>query len=67
MKKRLGRRFSGGLVSKPSHEEVHRLERAKAGGLQIGGGITDANAQEWIDAGASKVCRLYLLRTCYRF
>ncbi|KAH7929445.1 Phosphoribosylformimino-5-aminoimidazole carboxamide ribotide isomerase [Leucogyrophana mollusca] len=25
------------------------------GGLQIGGGITDANAQEWLDAGASKV------------
>ncbi|KAF9009068.1 Phosphoribosylformimino-5-aminoimidazole carboxamide ribotide isomerase [Cyathus striatus] len=25
------------------------------GGLQIGGGITDTNAQEWIDAGASKV------------
>ncbi|THV08559.1 Phosphoribosylformimino-5-aminoimidazole carboxamide ribotide isomerase [Dendrothele bispora CBS 962.96] len=25
------------------------------GGLQIGGGITDTNAQSWIDAGASKV------------
>ncbi|KAH7887742.1 hypothetical protein F5I97DRAFT_1951900 [Phlebopus sp. FC_14] len=25
------------------------------GGLQIGGGITAANAQEWLDAGASKV------------
>ncbi|GAB1519762.1 hypothetical protein RhiTH_002831 [Rhizoctonia solani] len=25
------------------------------GGLQIGGGITEANAQEWLDAGASKV------------
>ncbi|KAK7470649.1 Enzyme that catalyzes the fourth step in the histidine pathway, variant 2 [Stygiomarasmius scandens] len=25
------------------------------GGLQVGGGITDANAQSWIDAGASKV------------
>ncbi|ELU45552.1 N-(5'-phospho-D-ribosylformimino)-5 [Rhizoctonia solani AG-1 IA] len=24
-------------------------------GLQIGGGITEANAQEWLDAGASKV------------
>ncbi|KAF8621591.1 hypothetical protein AX15_007616 [Amanita polypyramis BW_CC] len=25
------------------------------GGLQIGGGITDENAREWLDAGASKV------------
>jgi phosphoribosylformimino-5-aminoimidazole carboxamide ribotide isomerase len=26
-----------------------------SGGLQIGGGITLDNAQEWLDAGASKV------------
>jgi len=25
------------------------------GGLQVGGGINDQNAKEWIDAGASKV------------
>jgi phosphoribosylformimino-5-aminoimidazole carboxamide ribonucleotide (ProFAR) isomerase len=25
------------------------------GGLQVGGGITDQNAQEWIDSGAEKV------------
>jgi phosphoribosylformimino-5-aminoimidazole carboxamide ribonucleotide (ProFAR) isomerase len=25
-------------------------------GLQIGGGIKDVNAKEWIDAGAEKVC-----------
>jgi hypothetical protein len=25
------------------------------GGLQIGGGINDENAVEWLDAGASKV------------
>lgn len=25
------------------------------GGLQVGGGITDVNAKEWIDAGAEKV------------
>lgn len=25
-------------------------------GLQIGGGITVFNAQEWLDCGASKVC-----------
>lgn len=26
-----------------------------SGALQIGGGITAANAQDWLDAGASKV------------
>ena len=26
------------------------------GGLQVGGGIKDANAREWIDAGAERVC-----------
>ena len=26
------------------------------GGLQVGGGINDGNALEWIEAGASKVC-----------
>lgn len=26
-----------------------------SGALQIGGGITAANAREWLDAGASKV------------
>lgn len=26
-----------------------------AGGLQVGGGINEKNAQEWLDAGASKV------------
>jgi phosphoribosylformimino-5-aminoimidazole carboxamide ribotide isomerase len=25
------------------------------GGLQVGGGITDRNAKEWIEAGAQKV------------
>lgn len=28
------------------------------GGLQVGGGITDENAKEWLDAGASKVRQL---------
>ena len=26
------------------------------GKLQLGGGITDINAQQWIEAGAEKVC-----------
>lgn len=29
-----------------------------SGGLQVGGGIKDTNAQAWIDAGAEKVGRL---------
>ena len=34
------------------------------GGLQIGGGITDQNAKQWIDWGAQKVCPL--LHHCAR-
>lgn len=30
------------------------------GGLQVGGGINDSNAKEWIEAGAEKVCLLRL-------
>ena len=26
------------------------------GGLQVGGGIKDSNAKEWIEAGAERVC-----------
>src|SRR5690606_4668553 len=29
------------------------------GGLQVGGGITDQNAREWIDAGAEKVWEIF--------
>lgn len=29
--------------------------RAWPGGLQVGGGITDGNARQWLEAGASKV------------
>jgi phosphoribosylformimino-5-aminoimidazole carboxamide ribotide isomerase len=32
--------------------------QAWPGHLQIGGGITDQNAREWIDAGAEKVCSM---------
>lgn len=41
----------------PGNEEAAR-EALKAwpGGLQVGGGIGEANAREWVDAGASKVC-----------
>lgn len=36
------------------------------GGLQIGGGITDQNAKQWIEWGAEKVC-LYDLHFCLRW
>jgi hypothetical protein len=51
----LVKRCRGGQVRTPCSLAIPWSERAKAGGLQVGGGITDANAQEWIDAGASKV------------
>ncbi|KAI9574855.1 Phosphoribosylformimino-5-aminoimidazole carboxamide ribotide isomerase [Boletus coccyginus] len=50
--------LQGGHVIKlgPGNEDAAReaLE-AWPGALQIGGGITAANAREWLDAGASKV------------
>lgn len=40
----------------PGNDEAAR-EALKAwpGGLQVGGGIKDSNAKEWIDAGAERV------------
>ncbi|PFH52722.1 hypothetical protein AMATHDRAFT_73857 [Amanita thiersii Skay4041] len=52
------RDLQGGHVIKlgPGNDEAAREAlREWPGGLQIGGGITDENAQEWLDAGASKV------------
>lgn len=41
----------------PGNTEAARESLAAwPGNLQVGGGITDKNAAEWIDAGASKVC-----------
>jgi phosphoribosylformimino-5-aminoimidazole carboxamide ribotide isomerase len=48
----------GGHVIKlgPGNDEAAREALAAwPGGLQIGGGITEANAMEWLDAGASHV------------
>lgn len=40
----------------PGNTEAAREALAAwPGGLQVGGGITDANAKEWIEAGAEKV------------
>lgn len=41
----------------PGNTEAARSAvKAWPGRLQVGGGISDKNAQEWIDAGAEKVC-----------
>ncbi|KAG6919434.1 hypothetical protein DXG01_006317 [Tephrocybe rancida] len=51
-------KLEGGHVIKlgPRNDAAAREAlQAWPGGLQIGGGINDQNAQEWIDAGAGKV------------
>ena len=41
----------------PGNEESAKEALAEwRGGMQIGGGITDANAAQWIEWGAEKVC-----------
>lgn len=41
----------------PGNEEAAREAVSEwPTGLQVGGGITDANAQQWIDWGAERVC-----------
>jgi phosphoribosylformimino-5-aminoimidazole carboxamide ribonucleotide (ProFAR) isomerase len=50
--------LEGGHVIKlgPGNDDAARdALRAWPGALQIGGGINDENAKEWLDAGASKV------------
>ncbi|PBK69616.1 Phosphoribosylformimino-5-aminoimidazole carboxamide ribotide isomerase [Armillaria solidipes] len=50
--------LEGGHVIKlgPGNDDAAREAiSAWPGGLQIGGGINDTNAQQWLDAGASKV------------
>ncbi len=43
----------------PGNEEAAKEALAEwEGGLQVGGGITDANAAQWIEWGAEKVCPL---------
>ena len=42
----------------PGNEQAAREAlRAWPGGLQVGGGINDGNAREWIESGAEKVGR----------
>lgn len=40
----------------PGNDEAARTSLAAwPGGLQVGGGIKDTNAKQWIDAGAERV------------
>ncbi len=42
----------------PGNEEAAKEALAVwKGGLQVGGGINDKNAAQWIERGADKVCR----------
>lgn len=55
-----GRHSPPGQVRVPAHSHLPHGSNPmpmprRAGHLQLGGGITDANAREWLDAGASKV------------
>jgi phosphoribosylformimino-5-aminoimidazole carboxamide ribotide isomerase len=57
-------RLTGGhvIMLGPGNDAAAREALAAwPGGLQVGGGITDANAAEWLARGAEKVCRLTLL------
>ena len=50
--------LSGGhviMLGKGNEEEALSALRAYPGGLQIGGGINDENARQWLEAGASHV------------
>jgi hypothetical protein len=41
----------------PGNEDAAKESLAEwKGGLQVGGGITDKNARQWIEWGAQKVC-----------
>jgi len=46
----------------PGNDQAAREALAAwPGGLQVGGGIKDTNAKEWIDAGAEKVGSLFII------
>ncbi|KAJ4478072.1 Phosphoribosylformimino-5-aminoimidazole carboxamide ribotide isomerase [Lentinula aciculospora] len=62
--------LEGGHVIKlgPGNDEAAKEALAAwPGGLQIGGGITDKNAMEWLNAGASKVIVTSFLFPDYKF
>lgn len=44
------------MLGPGNNEAAQEAIAAWPGGLQVGGGIKDSNAKEWIDAGAERVC-----------
>lgn len=47
----------------PGNEQAARESLAAwTGGLQVGGGINEKNAKQWIDRGAEKVVSSHLIR-----
>lgn len=51
------------MLGPGNDEAAHEALRAWPNGLQVAGGITDKNAQYWIDQGAEKVS-LYACACC---
>lgn len=50
----------------PGNEEATREALSEwPAGLQVGGGITDQNAKQWIEWGAERVCRN--VKLCWRY
>lgn len=43
------------MLGPGNDQSAREALRALPGHLQVGGGINDANARQWLDAGASKV------------
>ena len=57
--------MKGGHVIKlgPGNDDAARKALALSGGLQIGGGINDENAESWLKSGASHVIVTWLFDT----
>lgn len=52
----------------PGNEEAARRAVGEwRGGLQVGGGINDGNAREWVERGAGKVGCVFLCRRWLRW
>ena len=50
------------MLGPGNNEAAKEALSAWPGGLQVGGGIKDSNAKEWIHAGAERVCHAVQLR-----
>jgi phosphoribosylformimino-5-aminoimidazole carboxamide ribotide isomerase len=52
------------MLGQGNEDAAKEALAAWPGGLQLGGGITDQNAEEWIGRGAEKVTISYELTLC---